>query len=107
MTRETHRQRARRKFVFGVLEQLSNILGTMSASVLVVGLIVPTLAAFAGTSMVASVALRQVAGLVVGFSLLCGVTAATVRGLARAIDDDDGALFRGRRSDPLLSGGNG
>ena len=107
MTRETPRQRARRKFVFGVLEQLSNILGTMSASVLVVGLIVPTLAVVSGTGMVSGAALGQVAGLVFGFSLLCGTTAVVVRGLARAIDDDDGALFRGRRSDALLSGGNG
>ncbi len=101
---ETPRERARRKFVFGVLEQLSNILGAMSASVLVVGLIVPTIAAFAGTSRVPPAALAQVATLVIGFALLAGVTAAIIRGLARGVDDDAGPLFRRSRRDDLLSG---
>lgn len=104
MTVETPRERARRKFVFGVLEQVSNIRGAMAASVLVVGLILPTIAAFAGTSKVAAADLTQVATLVVGFALFAAVSAAVVRGLARGIDDDDGPLFRRPRRDDLLSG---
>ncbi len=105
MQDETPRERARRKFVFGVLEQLSNILGAMSASVLVVGLVVPSIAAFSGMARVSAAAAAQVAGLVVGFALVAGITAATVRGLARAIDDDAGPFFRRARRDDLLSGG--
>lgn len=104
MIDETPRERARRKFVFGVLEQVSNILGAMAASVLVVGLVVPTIAAFAGTSSVSRAVLAQVATLVVGFALFAAVTAAIVRGLARGIDDDSGPLFRRARRDDLLSG---
>ena len=101
---ETPRERARRKFVFGVLEQVSNILGAMAASVLVVGLILPTIAAFAGTPTVSRAELAQVATLVVAFALFAAVTAAIVRGLARRIDDDSGPLLRRARRDDLLSG---
>jgi len=112
MSAETPAERARRKFVFGVLEQISNILGAMAGSVLVVGLVLPTIAAFAGMGTLPHAALAQVATLVIGFALFAAITAAVVRGLARGIDDDSGpALRRGagpllcRRSrDDLLSG---
>ncbi len=104
MTVETPAERARRKFVFGVLEQISNILGAMAASVLVVGLVLPTIAAFAGMGTVSHAALAQVATLVIGFALFAAVTAAIVRGLARGIDDDAGPLLRRVRRDDLLSG---
>ncbi len=104
MTPETPAERARRKFVFGVLEQASNILGAMAASVLVVGLILPMIGAFTGMATVSHADLTQVATLVIGFAALAAVTAAIVRGLARAIDDDDGPLFRRKRRDDLLSG---
>jgi riboflavin transporter FmnP len=104
MAAETPAERARRKFVFGVLEQVSNILGAMAASVLVVGLILPMIGAFTGMATVSHTDLTQVATLVIGFAALAAVTAAIVRGLARAIDDDDGPLFRRKRRDDLLSG---
>ena len=104
MTRETPAERARRKFVFGVLEQLSNILGAMAASVLVVGLVLPMIAAYSGTGSLSHAALVQVAELVIGFAFFAAITAAIVRGLARGIDDDSGPLLRRARRDDLLSG---
>ncbi len=104
MIAETPAERARRKFVFGVLEQISNILGAMAASVLVVGLVLPTIAAFAGMSSLPHAALAQAATLVVGFALFAAIMAAIVRGLARRIDDDSGPLLRRSRRDDLLSG---
>ncbi len=104
MTSETPAERARRKFVFGVLEQVSNILGAMAASVLVVGLVLPTIGAFAGTGKVSRGDLAEVATLVIAFAAIAAVAAAIVRGLARGIDDDAGGLFRRGRRDDLLSG---
>ncbi len=104
MLPETPAERARRKFVFGVLEQVSNILGAMAASVLVVGLILPAIAAVAGTNKVAAGDLIQIAKLVVAFAAIAAVTAAIVRGLARGIDDDAGPLLRRTQRDDLLSG---
>lgn len=102
---ETPAERARRKFVFGVLEQVSNILGSVAASVLVVGLIAPALAAAAGRGAMASRDLAQIAGLVVAFAVIAALSAAVVRGLARGIDDDEGLMLRRARRDDLLSGG--
>lgn len=104
MIHETPAERTRRKFVFGVLEQLSNILGAMAASVLVVGLVLPMIAAFAGTGNLSHAALIQVGTLVIGFALFAAIIAAIVRGLARGIDDDSGPLLRRARRDDLLSG---
>jgi hypothetical protein len=104
MSTETPAERARRKFVFGILEQVSNILGAMAASVLVVGLVLPTIGAFTGNVSVSRGDLAQVASLVIGFALFAAITAAIVRGLARSIDDDAGPLLRRPRRDDLLSG---
>ncbi|QYE36482.1 MULTISPECIES: hypothetical protein [Sphingosinicellaceae] len=104
MTHETPAERGRRKFVFGVLEQISSILGAMAASVLGVGLVLPMIAAFAGTGNLPRAALVQVAALVIGFAVFAAVTAAIVRGLARGIDDDSRPLLRRARRDEILSG---
>lgn len=108
MPAETPRDRSRRKFVFGVLEQMSNILGAMSASVLVVGLILPAIAVLGGRGEVARATFVQVATLVLGFALAAAVAAAILRGLARRIDDDAAPLrvWRRVRDDDLLTGGN-
>ncbi len=92
MAIETATQRARRKFVFGMLEQASNILGAMTASVTVVGLVLPTLAVFTGTSHLTSPMLSQLATLVIGFALLAATAAVVLRGLARRLEDNEVAI---------------
>lgn len=109
MTDETQTERARRKFAFGVLEQMSNILGSMAATVMVVGLVLPSIAAFAGMGSISRALLVEGATLVVGFAVFAGVAAAVLRGLARQIDDDTTGRRRGRRApkrDDLLTGGS-
>lgn len=96
MTEETRAERARRKFVFGVLEQMSNIVGSMAATVMVVGLVLPSIAALTGMGSISRMILVQGATLVIGFAVFAGLTAAVLRGLARRIDDDAVGL-RGRR----------
>ena len=92
MAIETARQRSRRKFVFGVLEQASNILGAMTASVTVVGLVLPTFAVFTGGSKLTSAMLSQLATLVISFALLAAFAAVTLRGLARRLEDNEVAV---------------
>jgi hypothetical protein len=48
MSGETNRQRVRRRFAFGALEQLASIFGGITASILTVGLFLPTLGALGG-----------------------------------------------------------
>ena len=81
--------RARRRFVFGVLEQASNILGGMTASVTVVGLIVPAIAVSTGSSHLTRAMFYEVAALVVCFAMAVAVAAMVLRGLARRLEDFD------------------
>lgn len=91
MLAESPRHRARRKFVFGVLEQASNILGGMAASVTVVGMVVPAIAIFTGTSKLTRDMFIEVAMLVIGFAFAVAVAAVVLRGLARRLEDYDNA----------------
>ena len=84
--------RRRRKFVFGVLEQAANILGAMTASIMVVGLLLPALAAASGMQPVNARTLASVAWLVIGFALLTGASSMLLRGLARRLEDDEAEL---------------
>lgn len=86
---ESAAHRARRKFVFGALEQASNILGAMTASTVVVGLVLPTLAVLSGSSHVTQPMLAQLAMLVLGFAMLSATAAVVLRGLARRLEDND------------------
>ena len=98
MVEETARQRARRKFVFGVLEQAANILGAMTASIMVVGLVLPAIAALSGKAMIERAALIDAATLVLGFAALAATASVVLRGLARRLEDDQG-IPRGRIAD--------
>ncbi len=82
------RARARRKFVFGVLEQAANILGAMTASVLVVGLLLPALGAFTGHVTVSHDMFGATARLVLGFAAFAAAGSLMLRGLARRLEDD-------------------
>jgi hypothetical protein len=94
---ETLQQRARRKFAGGALEQGGAILGAMSASVFVVGLIAPYAAALSGVSMVTPRALLGEAATALSLSLVAATASVTLKGLARREDDD-------ARFDPIGSG---
>ncbi len=93
MTRVGHAGRGRRKFVFGVLEQAANILGAMTASIMVVGVLLPALAASTGMTAVSSATFATVAWLVVGLAFLTGTGSLILRGLARRLEDDDGEIL--------------
>lgn len=80
--------RSRRKFVFGVLEQAANILGAMTASVLVVGLLLPALAAVTGNAAIDRAMFASAAQLVIGFAALTLLGSLLLRGLARQLEDD-------------------
>ncbi len=84
--------RRRRKFVFGVLEQAANILGAMTASVMVVGLLLPALASFGGMASVSAAMFASAAWLVTGLAVLTGGSSMLLRGLARALEDDGVAM---------------
>lgn len=95
MTIETPRQRVRRRFAFGALEQLANIFGGITASVLTVGLFLPALQAFSGNAMLPRSTLAMVAVLVLGFSAATAVAAAVLRGLARLLEHGGGGMGGG------------
>ncbi len=88
MKPETPRQRARRRFAFGALEQLANIFGGITASVLTVGLFLPAINAFTGTGPLDADALQSIALLVVGLTTLTATAAFVLRGLARMLEDE-------------------
>ena len=90
MRAQTPRQRARRRFAFGALEQLANIFGGITASVLTVGLFLPTINAFTGTGHIDAGILRSIAVLVLGFTMLTATGALVLRGLARLLEDEGG-----------------
>jgi hypothetical protein len=88
MRGETPRQRARRRFAFGALEQLANIFGGITASVLTVGLFLPAINALTGTGQLDAGTLRSIALLVLGFTTLTATAAFVLRGLARLLEDE-------------------
>ncbi len=88
MNDESPGQRTRRKFVFGVLEQMAQVFGAITASVLTVGLFLPILNAVAGTAMLDRQALIGIARLVLGFTAMTFIAAVVLRGLARLLEDD-------------------
>lgn len=85
---EPQSARQRRKFVAGALEQAAQILGAVAASVLVVGLVGPYIAALTGASQVSSATLGEVAGLALAIAGASAVTAIVLRGLSRRANDD-------------------
>jgi hypothetical protein len=84
---ETPSQRLRRRFAFGILEQLAQIFGAITATVLTVGLFLPALNALSGSVMLDRATLTGVARLVLGFAAFTAVAAAVLRGLARLLED--------------------
>ena len=84
--------RRRRKFVFGVIEQAANILGAMTASITVVGLLLPALASVSGMKAVSTAMFASVAWVVIGMAILTGGSSMFLRGLARRLEDDDRPL---------------
>ncbi len=91
--------RRRRKFAFGVLEQAANILGAMTASITVVGLLLPALAAATGMHSITTVDFVSAAWLVIGFALFSGASSILLRGLARQLEDDEASLAVRQLSD--------
>lgn len=85
---ETPKQRARRRFAFGALEQLANIFGAITATMLAVGLFLPALNAASGAAMLGKAELTGIAGLVLLLTTLTAIAAAVLRGLARLLEDD-------------------
>ncbi len=81
--------RRRRKFVFGIIEQAANILGAMTASIMVVGLLLPALASVSGMRAVSTAMFASVAWLVICLAILTGGSSMLLRGLARRLEDDD------------------
>lgn len=86
MTPETPRQRTRRRFAFGALEQLANIFGAITASVLTIGLFLPALNVLSGNAMLGRAELIAIARLVLMFSAATATAAAILRGLARLLE---------------------
>lgn len=82
--------RRHRKFVVGALEQAAAILGAMSASVLVVGLVGPYVAAFSGASGISPASLVWVAALAFAFAVCSGAASMILKGLSRRADDEAG-----------------
>lgn len=80
--------RQQRKFVVGVLDQAATILGAMSASVLVVGLIGPYIATVAGMSAISPDHLLGVAGMASVFAACSALGAMVLKGLSRRADDE-------------------
>ena len=85
---EDEQDRYRRKFVGGVLEGAAQILGSMSGSVLVAGLVGPYLAALTGASKVSPSTLLEVAAVALAFAMVSGLGALLLRGLSRCVDDE-------------------
>ncbi len=90
MKTETPGQRAKRRFAFGALEQLANIFGGITASVLTVGLFLPAINALSGNAPLNAHALQSIAVLVLGFAALTATAAFVLRGLARLLEDEGG-----------------
>lgn len=88
MSRKTPRQRARRRFAFGALEQLATIFGAITASVLAIGLFLPALNAISGQAMLDRTSLIAIAQLVLACTTLTAIAAVVLRGLARLLEDD-------------------
>ncbi len=86
MTPETPRQRTRRRFAFGALEQLANIFGAITASVLTIGLFLPALNLLSGSEMLGRAELVGVARVVLVFTAATAIAAAILRGLARLLE---------------------
>ncbi len=84
---ETSKQRARRRFAFGALEQLATIFGAITASVLTVGLFLPAINIVSGHEMLARADLIALALLVLGFSAATTLAAMFLRGMARRLED--------------------
>lgn len=84
---ESPSERGRRRMAFGMVEQAATILGAIASSVLVVGLVVPTIAAVSGASTIGHGDLMAVSLLVVGFAAGAALAAAVLRGLARRLED--------------------
>ena len=88
MKMESQRQRAKRRFAFGALEQLANIFGGITASVLTVGLFLPAINALTDTSQLDAQSFKSIAVLVLGFTTLTATAAFVLRGLARLLEDE-------------------
>ncbi len=99
---ERAEHRGRRKFASGALDQAASILGSMSSSVFVLGLIVPYFAAFSGVSMMRASALLTEAMSALALSLATTVAAVTLKGLARR-EEDDGRAYA-KSADSLQAG---
>ena len=81
--------RAKRKFAVGALEQAAQILGAMSAGVLVAGLIGPYFAAFAGSGGYSPETVLSTAAIALAVAFSAAVGAMVLRGWSRRADDDD------------------
>lgn len=86
----------RHKFAGGALESASHILGSSSAGVFVAGLIGPYVAALDHPPGMSSGLVLGAAAICLGFSMVAGLGAMTLRGLGRC------AAHGPRRSPPAL-----
>jgi hypothetical protein len=85
---QTLHQRTRRRFAFGVLEQLSTIFGAITASVLTIGLFLPVLNAISGQAMLDAATLVSLTWLVLSFTGGTACAAVILRGFARLLEDN-------------------
>lgn len=86
---ETHRQRRRRKFTAGFLEQLAGSLSTIGAAIFAAGALGPGLAAYLGSLTLTSGVVGLItADLVIAASFMVGGT--VLKGWAKRLDDDHG-----------------
>lgn len=85
---ETIEERARRKFIAGVLEQAATVLGGLAAGVMVASVVAPAVTKAVGSAQIGQPVLLLIAavGISSGVALLCG--ALYCKGLAKQMDDD-------------------
>lgn len=85
----SERGHRRRRFAFGMLEQAASMLGSIANNVLVVGLLVPTIAATSGSPAFNSRTLLDVVVLVLAFSGCTAAAAMLLQGMARQLEHGD------------------
>ncbi len=78
----------RSKFAGGALEFASHILGSASASIFVVGLIGPYIAALSAPRAMPSMTVLSVMAIAVGLSMTAGIGAVVLRGLGHCAAHD-------------------
>ena len=91
---ESSRERSRRKFVAGVLDQAAGLSGALSGALATAGVIAPIVASAVGTVTISSPTLVAVGGLAGTGAMVAGCVALWCKGSAKRVDDDSLANAR-------------